>query len=161
MRILEIATLRKKANRAHKGQAAVEMVMSVLMFVIMLAMVMSISLYLYVQHTLLTAAREGARIAAVDPNFGSAGTTSVGTANVQAWVRNFVSSGTGIALANNNITVAGPTGAAGSRNITVTLNYTFQNPVQVLTLLNRLGGGAATGLDTITMSSNATMRYEE
>lgn len=150
-----------KTKHATQGQAAVEMVMSVLMFVIMLAMVMSLSLYLYVQHTLFTAAREGARIAAVDPSFGNAATTSTGTANVQSWVQNFVSSSTGIQLNNSNITVSGPTGATGSRNITVTLNYTFQNPVQVLTLLNRLGGGSATGLDTITMSSNATMRYEE
>lgn len=152
---------RCSTKQAHKGQAAVEMVMSILMFVIMLAMIMSMSLYLYVQHTLLTAAREGARIAAVDPNFGNAGTTSTGTSNVQAWVQNFVNSSTGIQLNNNDIVVNGPTGVAGSRNIAVSINYTFQNPIQVLTLLNRLGGGSATGLDTITMSSNATMRYEE
>lgn len=145
-----------------KGQASIELVMSLLMFVAMLGSLLSISMYLYINHIFLTAAKEGARVAAVETDLANGATSAQGVSDVQDWVQDFVSSSTGIQLDPSNIDVSGPDGATvGSRTVTVTVNYEFQNPVQIRTFMNRMTGGSATGLDTFTISNTATMRYEE
>jgi hypothetical protein len=149
----------KPAVRA--GQASIELVMSLLMFVMMLGSLLSLSMYMYINHSFLTASKEGARTAAVETNLANASTYSTGLSNVRTWVKSFVSSSTGIQLADSNITLTGPTGTYGSRTVAVTVTYNFQNPVQIRTFMNRLGGGSATGLDTFTITNTATMRYEE
>jgi Flp pilus assembly protein TadG len=153
----------KSFHRSKKqGQGTVEMVMSMLLFTAMIGALVSLSLYLYINHSFLTAAKEGARVAAADSNFANTATINTGITNVRNWVRTFVSNSTGIQLSNSNINVTGPTGSStGNRRMTVTITYQFQNPVQIRTFLNRLSGGSATGLDTFTITNTATMRYEE
>lgn len=151
-----------RCRRARRGQAAVELMMSMLFFMAMIGMLLSVSVYLYINHTFLTGAKEGARAAAVEVNLANVATYNTGVANVRTWVRNFIRSSTGITMADSGITVTGPTGSTvGNRTVQVRLSYTFQNPVQIRTFLNRLGGGTATGLDTFTITNTATMRYEE
>jgi hypothetical protein len=151
-----------KSNIHQKGQASIELVMSLLLFVAMLGTLLSLSMYMYINHTFLTAAKEGARMAAVEANLANAGTWATGEDNVIEWVQNFVSSSSGIALADDDIALSGPDGGTiGNRTVTVTVSYEFQNPVQIRTFMNRLSGGSASGLDTFTITNTATMRYEE
>jgi uncharacterized protein (UPF0333 family) len=150
----------KKHDKRH-GQASIELVMSILFFVMMLGTLLSMSMYMYINHTFLTGAKEGARKAAVESRLANSNTRSQGEATVKAYVRDLVSSSSGIQLANSNITLTGPVGTVGDRNVTVTITYDFQNPVQVRTFIDRLSGGSQTGLDTFRISNRATMRYEE
>ncbi len=158
-RIEELGTLMK--HFACKGQGSIELVMSLLFFVMMLGTLLSLSLYMYMNHVFLTAAKEGARVAAADSNFGN-GNTTQGTTDVQTWVNQFVQSSSGITLNANNVTVSGPNGSqVGSRTMTVTVSYQFNNPVQIRGFIDRLNGGSGTGLDTFNITNTATMRYEE
>ncbi len=153
----------KRSTPKQSGQAAIELVMSLLLFVMMVGTLLSLSLYMYVHHSFLTAAKEGARAAAVEASLANAGTRQTGVNNVADTVVDFVSGSTGITLnRNSNVTVTGPTGATvGDRTVTVTVNYAFDNPIQIRTFMNRLSGGSAEDLDKLTISHTATMRYEE
>ncbi len=146
---------------AAKGQGTIELVMSLLLFVMMLGTILSISTYLYINHIFLTAAKEGARAAAVESNLADAATYADGETNVQDRVVEFVAQSTGIELTPSDVDLTGPTGAVGDRTVEVSVTYQFQNPVQIRTFINRLGGGSASGLDTFNIGSTATMRYEE
>lgn len=148
-------------NGRRKGQASIELVMSLIFFVMMLGTILSLSMYMYVQHTFLTGAKEGARAAAVNTNLANAGTYATGESEVKATVTDFVSSTTNIALDNNDIDIDGPSGAVGNRTVTITISHQFENPVQIRTFIDRLNGGSAEGLDTFTINGTATMRYEE
>lgn len=154
----------KKSNQPRRcGQASIELVMSLLMFVIMLGTLLSLSMYMYLNHTFLAAAKEGARMGSVETGLAQpSGSASYNTSvqNVKNWVKNF-SNSAGVTLADSNVTLTGPTGTAGNRTITVTVNYSFDNPIQIRTFINRLSGGSLTGLDTFTITNTATMRYEE
>lgn len=160
--------IKQLRNRKHwrplsrkSGQTAIELVMSLLLFVAMLGTLLSLSLYLYLNHTFLTAAKEGARTASVETNLADGNTYAAGVANVRSWVKSFISSSSGIQLQDSDITVTGPTGTFGSRTVTVTVSYAFQNPIQIRTFIDKLSGGSANNLDTFTISNTATMRYEE
>jgi TadE-like protein len=151
-----------RLKKRQYGQASIELAMSVLMFVTMMGLLIGLSIYLYINHVFLTAAREGARMAAIDTNFANGGTQATGIQDVQTWVINFVQSSSSFQLTNNNISVSGPNGSViGDRTMTVNVSYQLQNPVQILTFINRLTGGSAEGLDTFTINDTATMRYEE
>jgi Flp pilus assembly protein TadG len=147
-------------SKAH-GQATIELVMSFLMFVIMVAALLGVSTYLYVNHSLLTAAKEGARAASLDVNLGNTTTRATGVTAVQNRVITFVRQSTGFTIPANNITVTGPTGTTGSRIVQVQVQVQFTNPVQIRTFLNRLNGGNTSNLDRVTIRTNASMRYEE
>lgn len=151
-----------KRNLKKRGQGAVETLMSMLVFVMMLGTLVSFSLYLFMNHTLFTAAKEGARMASIESRLATAATQAAGIANVRTWVKNFMSGSSGQQLADANITVTGPTGAVvGSRTVTVQVTYTLNNPVAVRGFMAALGGQSATGLDRFNLVSQATMRYEE
>jgi len=152
----------KVFHKRYDGQGSVELLMTLLIFIMMLGTLMSISFYLYLNNAFWTAAKEGARAASVDQNFANTTTVATGVTDVQTWVINFVQNSIGITIPASDITVTGPTGAViGSRTMQVTISYQFQNPVAIRTFINKLGGGNTTGLDTFTISSTATMRYEE
>jgi hypothetical protein len=155
----------KKQLPAQKGQAAIELVLSLLLFVMMLGTLMSLSLYLYISHTFLAASKEGARVAAVDSRFLNAGTQAAATANVRTWVKNFVQSSCNMALADSDIQVTPPAGVVGQRTVTVTVAKQFDNPIQIRTFMDKLSNtsnsGSSTNLDRFTISNTATLRYEE
>lgn len=152
-----------KYEGGQAGQASIELVMSLLMFVMMLGTLLSLSMYMYMHHNFLTAAKEGARAAAAESKLGSQATYDEGVQNVKDRVSEFVGSTTGIDLDPvTDIIVDGPNPTGnGDQTVTVTVTHDFENPIQIRTFMNRLSGGSAEGLDTFTISDNATMRYEE
>jgi Flp pilus assembly protein TadG len=160
-RVLRLFSIDLRQKTGRSGQASIEFVMSLLLFVSMLGTLLSLSMYLYMHHTFLTAAKVGARTAAADSRLANANTYDDGVANVRSKVKSFVSSSTSVSLDDTDIEVDGPNGAQGDRTVTVTVSYDFENPVQIRTFINRLSGGSSEGLDTFTISDNATMRYEE
>jgi hypothetical protein len=145
-----------------RGQGIIEMMMAVLIFVIMIAMVGSVSAYLYLQHNIITAAREGARVASLDPDLGG-NNVATGTTAVKTAVQSFVQQTTGLSVADNEITVTAPSAGdpVGSRTVTVQINYHFNNPLALGQFLTALGASNASSLDTIPVVARAVMRYEE
>lgn len=147
-------------RRSRSGQAVVELCFSIIMFTIMLAMIATLCLYLYMQNSVITAAREGARVAASDINFQSSSTSSTAITNVQNHVISFFQQTTGQTLGSGNISVTGPSGSTtGYRNMVVTVTYTLTNPINISGFMQALGAGP--GLGSFNLSATATTRYEE
>ncbi len=158
--ILEQKFRRKK--EATKGQAIIEMIFSVIMFAIMIASVTAMSSYLYVQHATITAAREGARVAALNSNLGSLANVGAGESEVETYVADMMAATSGITLNAGDVTVTAPDDLdpLGDRTVQVDIDYQLNNPVPVGALLTALTGNAY-GFDVIPIHSEATMHYEE
>jgi hypothetical protein len=148
--------------KAEKGQAVVEMVGNIIIFGIMLCMVSGLSCYLYLQHTLLTAAREGARTGALHAGFGS-GDSAGAEAAVKQKVKDFMLATAGQTLVDNDIDVTAPDPADtdGDRSVGVSITYNVANPINVADFIMALSGTDHTGLRTFTLQAAAQMRYEE
>jgi hypothetical protein len=159
------STTRIKIHRkAAKGQAVIESIASIILFTMMLGLVMAITVYLYFQQALVTAAREGARQAALNADIGSAGSEGNGIGTVQNFVINQVQQTTGQTLAAADITVtppsASPDQTPGNRTVNVQITWNMTNPVGVGNFVEALGGDGEP-FKTIPVSATATMRYEE
>ena len=141
----------------------IEMIFSIVLFVMLLAGLIAFSLYLYVVNSLMTAAREGARYAATDSRLASVSTQSAAIADTRQRVQTVASSATGITLADADITVAGPTGTFGSRTVTVTISYDYTSSLAPMALMASYSGGSVAGqsLDASTIDVATVMRYEE
>jgi len=146
----------------RKGQSIIELTASLIMFVVMIALIFSISAYLYVQHAMVSAAREGARTASLNTDIGDADTQAEGVETVEDYVVTAVQNLTGLVIEEESVTVTPPDPAAaqGNRTVTVQINYAMENPMPVAALLQALGASGE-GLDVIPVVSTATMRYEE
>jgi hypothetical protein len=156
--------MKKFLKQKHSGQAIVEMCFSLIMFAIMISLISTLCVFLYVQSNLITAAREGARVAAADPNFKAAGTVATGTTNVKNRVIAYFTQTTAQTIPATDITVTGPTGATlGYRNMTVQVNFVLNNPIPIGNFLAALGVDSAitNKVSTINMTSTASTRYEE
>jgi len=160
---------KKTSNRtraAESGQAVIESIASIIIFTLMLGMVMCISVYLYFQQALVTAAREGARQASLNSELGSSGSQQDGIDSVQTYVGTEVQKLTGQAYSPDvaTITVTPPSASAdqtpGKREVTVSIVWTMTNPVSVGNMAAAFGGNADT-FNRIPVSASATMRYEE
>jgi hypothetical protein len=93
---------------AKKGQAVLESLFAVTLFIVMICVISSLCCYLFIQFNLVTAAREGSRAASINPDMvGSNSSTAIAT--VKTRVKNFFQSATGQALTDGQITVTGPT----------------------------------------------------
>jgi hypothetical protein len=149
-------------SKAAKGQAAVEMVGNIIIFAIMLCMVTGLSCYLYLQHTLLTAAREGARTGALHAGFGS-GDTASAEAAVRQKVKDLMLTTAGQTLVDGDIDVTAPDPADtdGDRSVGVSITYNVANPVNVADFVMALSGTDHAGLRTFSLQATAQMRYEE
>ena len=153
-------------RKAQSGQVVVESIVSIILFVIMLSLIMSISVYLYFQQALVTTAREGARQAALNSDLGSVGTQSAGMIYVSNYVQNEFKQLTGqtYSAAMATITVTPPSASVnqtiGYRTVTVSINWKMKNPIGIANLLKamKVDGSA---FDTIPCFATATMRYEE
>jgi Flp pilus assembly protein TadG len=145
---------------SKRGQVLIELLISIVFFVMMVAMVTSISVYLFVQHGLVSAAREGARIGSLDPNIGG-NNVSAGQQAVRQAVQNFAQQTMGQVIPNGNITVTPPSATAptGSRSVRVMINYQMTNPIPIGQFLE--GMGVENELSTIPVRASATMHYEE
>lgn len=154
----------RRVRKAQKGQAVIESIASILLFVMMLGLVMAISVYLYFQQALVTAAREGARQAALNADLGEVATEGSGVADVKDYVRQQIAQTTGQDVAASDITVWAPSDSAdqtpGNRTVTVRIDWELQNPVGVGNFISALGGDGAP-YATIPVTAQATMRYED
>jgi Flp pilus assembly protein TadG len=158
-----IEPMKRFLKQKRSGQAIVEMCFSLIMFAIMISLISTLCVFLYVQSNLITAAREGARVAASDPNFKAAGTVATGITNVKNRVTSYFTQTTAQTIPNGNITVTGPTGAVGYRNMLVQVNFTLNNPIPIGSFLAALGVDPTVTdkISTISMTSSASTRYEE
>lgn len=148
-------------KRRPSGQAQVELVLGAIIFVLMMGLTGTMSAYLYLQHAFITAARDGARVGAMDPNFANGG-ASTATASVKSAVIDFAGATTGQVLTDGDITVTPPdmSDPVGERSVEVEINYDMANPLNVEGLITALTGSTH-GLDTIPIYARAAMRYEE
>jgi hypothetical protein len=127
----------------------VESIVSIIVFVIMLSLIMSISIYLYFQQALVTTAREGARQASLNSDMGTSGNQQAGMNYVSTYVQNEFKQLTGQTYTPTmaTITVIPPSASAnqtlGYRTVTVTIDWKMKNPIG------------------IPCHATATMRYEE
>lgn len=148
--------------KAHKGQAIIESTVSIILFAMLIALVMTVTLYLYIQQAMVTAAREGARMASLNADMAT--DEAAGTTTVKEYVKNEIAALTGQTATDDDITVLGPSSSAnqtaGERTVTVSINYTMDNPVNIAGFINALGGDGS-AFDNIPVQSSATMRYEE
>ncbi len=157
---------RLSLNGQHSGQAIIEMIGGMIIFTLLLAMVMSLSMYLYFQQALVTAAREGARHASLNRNMASSSTEQTGITEVQTYVTTSIQNLTGqtVTPAVATITVSPPSDSAsqtpGNRNVTVSIQWRMTNPLGVANFLNALGGNGE-NFRTFPVAASATMRYEE
>lgn len=157
---------RLKVKCKHSGQAIIEMIGGMIIFTLLLAMVMSLSMYLYFQQALVTAAREGARHASLNNNLGSTSTERTGISEIQSYVTTAIRNLTGQTVSPSvaTITVVPPSESAsqtvGSRNVTVSIQWRMTNPLGVANFLNALGANGD-NFRTFPVAASATMRYEE
>ena len=158
------------AKRAKsKGQAVIELTLSTIMFTILVTLVASVSIYLYVQHSVVSAAREGVRVASTDPNFESGGNQAQGITDVKNRVKDFMASATGQTLddSNSEIDVTPPdaTDPQGQRTVQVQVTYTMQNPIPIADFIAAVGSSGSADsnnpLKEIPVTATATMRFEE
>lgn len=159
-------TFRRVIRQSARGQVVVESIVSIIIFTMMLAFIMSFSVYLYFQQALVTTAREGARQASLNSDLGSTTTQSNGINYVTNYVENEFKQLTGQTYSATmaTITVTPPSASAnqtpGYRTVAVTINWKMKNPIGIAAMLNamKIDGSA---FDTIPCYATATMRYEE
>jgi hypothetical protein len=157
--------LKNRKSHLKKGQAVVDLVASITIFATMTALITTVSYYLYVWHALLTATREGARLASVQSNFQNGGNTATGIAEVQQLVKDFALSTCGQVLDNTNSTITvtppNPAGVFGNRTVTVKLIYNIPNPIPIASGVQSLTGQTYSNLQALPMVSQTSMRFEE
>ncbi len=161
-RLLNAKALGLSKHSKKSGQGVIEITAMLIVFTILISVVMSFSAFLYLQHAMITSAREGTRIAALNGDLGDTDTQDTGTTAVQQYVINSAQSLSGQTLTEDDITVTAPDpdGTTGERTVTVTINYDMQNPVNIGGLLTALGADGSV-FDTFPVVATATMRYEE
>jgi hypothetical protein len=151
---------------AQSGQVVIEVIVGIIIFTIMLALVMSISVYLYFQQALVTAAREGAREASLNNEIGLGGSEAAGTANIRAYVENTIEKLTGQEATPGVATITvippsqSPNQTSGNRTVTVNIQWQMQNPIGIGNMLDALGTDGDR-FKTFPVYATATMRYEE
>ena len=157
---------RSKSRRAFGGQAVIESIASIIMFTLLLGLVMCVTVYLYFQQALVTAAREGARQASLNDKLNAVATESAGMAEVRNYVADQVLNLTGQTYSPGvaTITVTPPSASAnqtpGERMVSVRIDWNMTNPVGVGNMINALDGEGDNFLH-IPVHAMATMRYEE
>lgn len=126
--------------RDQKGQALVELALSIFVLILIIFGITEFSRVMYIRNTLNLAAREGARLAAVTPS-------PVDISKVIDHVEGCIPfAQTGLSV---NVTTTPASFASGCR-ITVVVSLPFQTVVPLL----------VTQLDDITLTGQASMRYE-
>ena len=155
------------ARRKRKsGQAIIESIVGILIFCILLALIMSITAYLYFQQALVTAAREGARQASLNSDIGALNTENAGINYVQNYVITEIEQLTGQSYNSSQASIVvtppskSPSQVNGKRMVTVAINWKMKNPVNIAGLLRALGTDGS-AFETIPVYAMATMRYEE
>lgn len=153
--------MKKITRKRHQGQAIIELILGIIMFVLMSGTIISISTYLFVQHAVVSAVREGARSASFNSDL-SGSNPQVGIDAVRISVQNFMTQTTGINLTSGMITVVppDPAGTFGQRSVSVTIRYPMPNPLPIGAFMNALGANG-TPFNQFNVVARAMMRYEE
>lgn len=147
-----------------QGQAMVELCGSVIIFAIMAALMTSLSIVLYMQHVVITAAREGARTGAVSTAFAN-NNEQAGINAVNSKVSEVIQqmAGQSLTAENSDIEVTAPDDGDpyGERTVRVTVTYNMTNPIPIGSFIEGMSGGDQSGLKSIPITASASMRYEE
>ncbi|MBY0450231.1 MAG: pilus assembly protein [Cyanobacteria bacterium] len=148
-------------RKRHQGQAIFELILGIIMFVLMSGAIISISTYLFVQHAVVSAVREGARSASFNSDLASSN-PQTGIDAVRIAVQNFMTQTTGINLTTGMITVIppDPAGTFGQRSVSVTIRYPMPNPLPIGAFMSALGANG-TPFNQFNVVARAVMRYEE
>ncbi len=161
---LKAAKGQASEGQAPKGQAMVELCGSVIIFAIMAALMTSLSIMLYMQHVVITAAREGARTGAVNTAFAN-NNEQAGINAVNSKVTEVIQQMAGQSLTSENseIEVMAPDDSEpyGERTVRVTVTYNMTNPIPIGSFIEGMSGGDHSGLKSIPITASASMRYEE
>lgn len=153
-------------RKAASGQVVVESIASIIIFTIMISIVMSITIFLYFQQALTTAAREGARQASLNADLGSGVSEQNGLNTVETYIKSEIRQLTGQSFDPSiaTITVIPPSDSAsqvsGNRDVTVQISWKMKNPIGIASMLGAMGVDAS-AFDNIPVGSSATMRYIE
>lgn len=152
----------QRRQRAHKGQAVLESIAGIIIFVVMMALMANVSVYLYMQNALTTAAREGARKAAMST--GLSGSDLAGaTAAIKDHVQDVFATATGQLIDDANIQIDAPDSQAaqGDRDVQVSVTFEYETPIDISGFVTAFGeeDGASSG--TFDMTASAKMHYEE
>ena len=152
-----------KGRAGRKGQAAVDSMMAIILFMMMLGGLICASLYIYLENIYYTAAREGARYAATDPALADVITQAQEIVNIKQQVKNVINGAGGASIADNNITIVVPVGVLGQRTVTVTVSYRYQMPIKPMALMKGMAGDTSAGdnLDSFVVGGSSIMHYEE
>jgi hypothetical protein len=150
---------RKAFRKAKRGQALIESTISIILFTMLLATMVSFCVYLYMQQAIVTVAREGARQASLTDDLAN------NTDSVEQYVKDEVRSLTGQNFDNGtgSIMVDGPLPSTSNPNInvvTVSIDYSIPNPIPIGSFMTALGGDG-TAFNSIPVAASATMRYED
>lgn len=153
------------------GQGMLEIIAGLILFVLLTLATLFVSMYLYVQHAVVTAAREGARIASLSEEIGNPSSVSAGVAAVKSHVIDFMRSTTGIDMSESDISVEPPSAAeaTGERTVQVEINYMLGEVLPMSDLFANFSSSspdgsppdADSGFSDINVVARAKMHYEE
>lgn len=143
-----------------KAQGALELIAGIVFLMGMLVTLCSVSCYLFIEHSALTAAREGTRLAALTANLTSGNTAAIN--QIKARVQQAMLASSGQVVASQDITVTPPSVSApvGNRTVSVRLSYPLATPLSVANVLSGWGAEAH-HIVSVPVVAAATMRYEE
>ena len=147
-------------NKYGVGQGAIEVILGLIIFTLMSIMLTSLSAYLYIQHSVVTAVREGARVGALNNDIGG-DDVPAGVTVVQNRVIQFMQASTAQTIAPGDITVTppDPAGASGQRTVTVAVAFNLATPLNPSAVFGGFGGGSSPV--SVPIAATATLRYEE
>lgn len=143
------------------GQGTVELIFTTIIFSVLLAFTANVSVYLYVVHSFTSAARHGARIAAMDTDLASADPAAAKD-TIASEIQSFIQGTTGITIDSSAVQIIPPDAAqpVGARSVTVVIDYNLPLPLNVSGLIEAMGGSGE-GLDSVPIHAGAVMHFEE
>jgi TadE-like protein len=152
---------------ASKGQGALELVIGMVYFCLFMVLLCSLGAYIYLNNCLVTAAREGARLASLSEDLAGNNIPAATTA-VRQRVMDAMRSCSGQLVPSSAITVTPPSSAGtfGRRTVRVRIQYNMPTPFNGGAILNGFTMSAnpnasASSALTVPMVAQATLRYEE
>ena len=145
---------------SRKGQAALEIIAGFLFMGLMVLILGSLSTYLFIMQSAVTAVREGARLGALNQDIGGLDVAG-GEDEVRQRVSEFMLACCGQNIPEGSVSVTPPSAAdpIGERSITVVLQYDMPTPLSLPAVFSSLN--TESGTVTLPVLARATMRYEE
>lgn len=147
------AVVVKSGHDCHRGQALIETCLSLVVFAMLMGLLFTLSSYLYLQHGMITVAREGARVASLDTDLGETGNTD----NVTEYVEQAALQLTGQDVDTVNVEITAEN--TDPRTVTVTINHSMASPLNMDGFFQAYGGEGG-HFSAIPITASATMRYE-